>query len=95
MILEKIKPQGGEATEKPSYTAKDYSSGADVRWCPGCGDYSILANVQRVMPDLGVPREDVVFGSGIGCGSGSGAGKGSGVTSGTSGVSGSPATSST
>ena len=48
---------------------KDFVSDQDVRWCPGCGDYSILANVQRVMPDLGVPREDVIFVSGIGCSS--------------------------
>ena len=48
---------------------KDWVSDQDVRWCPGCGDYSILANVQRVMPDLGVPRENVVFVSGIGCSS--------------------------
>jgi len=48
---------------------KDFVSDQDVRWCPGCGDYSILANVQRVMPDLGVPRENVVFVSGIGCSS--------------------------
>ena len=48
---------------------KDFVSDQDVRWCPGCGDYSILANVQRVMPDLGVPRENVMFVSGIGCSS--------------------------
>ncbi|MDJ0849187.1 MAG: 2-oxoacid:ferredoxin oxidoreductase subunit beta [Myxococcota bacterium] len=48
---------------------KDFSSDQDVRWCPGCGDYSILANVQRVMPELGVPRENFVFVSGIGCSS--------------------------
>jgi len=48
---------------------KDFVSDQEVRWCPGCGDYSILANVQRVMPDLGVPRENVVFVSGIGCSS--------------------------
>ena len=40
-----------------------------MRWCPGCGDYSILAQTQRVMPDLGVPRENIVFISGIGCSS--------------------------
>ena len=40
-----------------------------MRWCPGCGDYSILANVQKVMPELGVARENVVFVSGIGCSS--------------------------
>jgi len=48
---------------------RDFSSEQDVRWCPGCGDYSILANVQRVMPELGVPRENFVFVSGIGCSS--------------------------
>jgi 2-oxoglutarate ferredoxin oxidoreductase subunit beta len=56
-----------EAAAKVS--RKDFVSDQDVRWCPGCGDYSILANVQRVMPDLGVPRENVVFVSGIGCSS--------------------------
>ncbi len=50
-------------------TRKDFVSDQDVRWCPGCGDYSILANVQKVMPELGVPRENVVFVSGIGCSS--------------------------
>ncbi|MBW2268191.1 MAG: 2-oxoacid:ferredoxin oxidoreductase subunit beta [Deltaproteobacteria bacterium] len=50
-------------------TQKDFSSDQDVRWCPGCGDYSILANVQRVMPELGVRRENFVFVSGIGCSS--------------------------
>ena len=49
--------------------SKDFVTDQDVRWCPGCGDYSVLANVQRVMPDLGVPRENVVFVSGIGCSS--------------------------
>jgi 2-oxoglutarate/2-oxoacid ferredoxin oxidoreductase subunit beta len=48
---------------------KDFVTDQDVRWCPGCGDYSILANVQKVMPELGVPRENVVFVSGIGCSS--------------------------
>jgi len=50
-------------------TRKDFTSDQDVRWCPGCGDYSILANLQRVMPELDVPRENVVFVSGIGCSS--------------------------
>jgi 2-oxoglutarate ferredoxin oxidoreductase subunit beta len=53
----------------PALSRKDFQSDQDVRWCPGCGDYSILANVQRLMPDLGVPRENVVFVSGIGCSS--------------------------
>ncbi|MCU0668453.1 MAG: 2-oxoacid:ferredoxin oxidoreductase subunit beta [Myxococcota bacterium] len=48
---------------------KDFESDQEVRWCPGCGDYSVLANVQRVMPELGLPRENFVFVSGIGCSS--------------------------
>ena len=48
-------------------TRKDWSSDQEVRWCPGCGDYSILAAVQMLMPDLGVRRESTVFLSGIGC----------------------------
>ena len=40
---------------------KDFVSDQDVRWCPGCGDYSILANVQRVMPEFGIPRENFAF----------------------------------
>lgn len=51
------------------YTAKDFSSDQDVRWCPGCGDYSILAQVQRVMPELNIPKHNLVFVSGIGCSS--------------------------
>lgn len=50
-------------------TRKDFVSDQDVRWCPGCGDYSILAQVQKVMPDLGIPKEKIVFVSGIGCSS--------------------------
>ena len=50
-------------------TRKDFVSDQDVRWCPGCGDYAILAQVQKVMPELGVPRENIVFISGIGCSS--------------------------
>ena len=51
---------------EPVLSRKDFVSDQDVRWCPGCGDYSILANIQRVMPELGHPRENVVFVSGIG-----------------------------
>jgi len=47
----------------------DFISDQEVRWCPGCGDYAILNNVQKVMPELGIPREKVVFVSGIGCSS--------------------------
>lgn len=50
-------------------TAKDFSTDQEVRWCPGCGDYSILAQVQKVMPTLGVPKEKIVIVSGIGCSS--------------------------
>ncbi len=50
-------------------TRKDFVSDQEVRWCPGCGDYSILAQTQRVLPDLGIPRENFVFISGIGCSS--------------------------
>ena len=49
--------------------AKDFSSDQDVRWCPGCGDYAILKSVQKVMPDTGVAKENIVFVSGIGCSS--------------------------
>ena len=48
-------------------TRKDFVSDQEVRWCPGCGDYSILAQTQKVMPDFGVPKENIVFISGIGC----------------------------
>src|ERR1700728_4127638 len=49
--------------------AKDFKSDQEVRWCPGCGDYAILAAFQSFLPDLGVPRENVVVISGIGCSS--------------------------
>jgi 2-oxoglutarate ferredoxin oxidoreductase subunit beta len=54
---------------KPPLTAKDFSTDQEVRWCPGCGDYSILAQVQKIMPGLGIPRENIVIISGIGCSS--------------------------
>ena len=50
-------------------TKKDYTSDQEVRWCPGCGDYAILATMQAFMPELGLRRENVVFISGIGCSS--------------------------
>lgn len=50
-------------------TKKDFTSDQEVRWCPGCGDYSILAAVQSFLPELGLPRENIVFISGIGCSS--------------------------
>ncbi len=57
------------ALELPQLTPQDFASDQDVRWCPGCGDYSILAQMKKVMPTLGIPRENIVFISGIGCSS--------------------------
>jgi 2-oxoglutarate ferredoxin oxidoreductase subunit beta len=54
-------------TTVPVTTKKDWSSDQEVRWCPGCGDYSILSAMQLLMPELGVRRENTVFVSGIGC----------------------------
>jgi len=48
-------------------TKKDFASDQEVRWCPGCGDYAILSSVQSVFPELGIPRENFVVVSGIGC----------------------------
>ena len=50
-------------------TLKDFASDQEVRWCPGCGDYAILKTIQKLMPELGRPRENHVFVSGIGCSS--------------------------
>src|SRR3954471_15780465 len=61
--LFQIAPPPGEMTKK------DFVSNQEVRWCPGCGDYAILNNVQKVLPTLGIPREKMVFVSGIGCSS--------------------------
>ena len=55
----------------PKYERKDFVAREDVRWCPGCGDYAVLSQVQRVMPEicerLQLRRENIVFVSGIGC----------------------------
>ena len=70
MKQEKLKTELLNCTmENKVYTAKDFSSDQEVRWCPGCGDYSILKQVQSVMPEINVPKEDIVFISGIGCSS--------------------------
>jgi 2-oxoglutarate ferredoxin oxidoreductase subunit beta len=55
--------------EELKMTPKDFVTDQDIRWCPGCGDYSILKQVQTVMPELGLARENIVFISGIGCSS--------------------------
>src|SRR6185295_14373513 len=54
---------------KLKLSKKDLESDQDVRWCPGCGDYAILATVQRTLAQLGIKRENTVFISGIGCSS--------------------------
>lgn len=56
-------------TEEKKLNAKDFATDQDVRWCPGCGDYSILKQVQSIMPEIGKKKEDIVFISGIGCSS--------------------------
>jgi 2-oxoglutarate ferredoxin oxidoreductase subunit beta len=60
---------GSTATAEIKLDRKDFISDQEPRWCPGCGDYSILAQVQKVVPALGIPREKFVFVSGIGCSS--------------------------
>ncbi len=57
------------ATETPALTRKDFASPVAIRWCPGCGDYSILTAIQGVLPTLGIAREKFAFISGIGCSS--------------------------
>jgi 2-oxoglutarate ferredoxin oxidoreductase subunit beta len=65
--------QGRGVTESSppvgTLSRKDFESDQDIRWCPGCGDYAILSAVQAIMPELGIPREKIVFISGIGCSS--------------------------
>ena len=63
-----LPPSAGKpVARRPS--RKQFASDQDVRWCPGCGDYAILATVQRMLPKLNIPRENLVFISGIGCSS--------------------------
>nr|WP_228266694.1 2-oxoacid:ferredoxin oxidoreductase subunit beta [Ornithinimicrobium ciconiae] len=68
------RPSGTQAVPSlpegaPKQTKKDFTSDQEVRWCPGCGDYAVLAAVQGFLPDLGLKRENIVFISGIGCSS--------------------------
>jgi 2-oxoglutarate ferredoxin oxidoreductase subunit beta len=58
-----------DSNGRPALKAKDFKTDQEVRWCPGCGDYAILAAVQGFMPELGIGREKIVFVSGIGCSS--------------------------
>jgi 2-oxoglutarate ferredoxin oxidoreductase subunit beta len=64
-----VSAPSSETSSLIQLTPKDFASDQEVRWCPGCGDYSILAQVKKVMPLLGVARENMVFVSGIGCAS--------------------------
>ena len=57
------------ATNGEVLTAKDFATDQEIRWCPGCGDYSILKQVHTILPQLGLKQEDIVFISGIGCSS--------------------------
>ena len=59
----------GSEPPRAQLTKKDFQSGQEVKWCPGCGAYGILGQVQSVLPRLGIPREKFVFVSGIGCSS--------------------------
>ena len=59
----------GVPTSDEPQNRKEYTSDQEVRWCPGCGDYAVLAAVQGFLPDLGLRRENIVFVSGIGCSS--------------------------
>ena len=63
-------PHNGSDPAQPvelPLTKADFSSDQETRWCPGCGDYAVLASVQGFMPELGVPPEKIVFVTGIGC----------------------------
>jgi 2-oxoglutarate ferredoxin oxidoreductase subunit beta len=57
------------STALPVLNAESFTSDQDIRWCPGCGDYSILAQMKKVLPEIGIPPEKTVFISGIGCSS--------------------------
>ena len=57
----------GNGADPQALTKKDFSSDQETRWCPGCGDYAILATVQQFLPELGLPPEKIVFVAGIGC----------------------------
>ena len=59
----------GIPTAETPMSRKDFASDQEVRWCPGCGDYIVLAAVQSFLPTLGLRRENIVFVSGIGCSS--------------------------
>ena len=57
------------STDTETLKRQDFISDQDVRWCPGCGDYAILSQIQKVFPGLGIPKEKILIVSGIGCSS--------------------------
>jgi len=63
------KSESDQTQHNGGLTSKDFASGQEVRWCPGCGDYSILKQMQTVLPQFGIDKENIVFISGIGCSS--------------------------
>ncbi len=63
------KPDNGMGQNNGGLSPKDFVSGQEVRWCPGCGDYSILKQMQTILPQVGIEKKDIVFISGIGCSS--------------------------
>lgn len=69
LIDEFVKENAADLNALPDLKGKDFASDQDVRWCPGCGDYTILKQVQNAMPELGIAKKDIVFISGIGCSS--------------------------
>ncbi len=66
-MTDQVSSDGSTTMELPVYKAKDFTTDQDVRWCPGCGDYAVLAAVRKTLPKLGRRKEDYVFVSGIGC----------------------------
>jgi 2-oxoglutarate ferredoxin oxidoreductase subunit beta len=60
-------PESGNGGAPETLTKADFQSDQETRWCPGCGDYAVLAAVQQFMPELGIPPERIVFITGIGC----------------------------
>ncbi len=64
-----VASNGNLLEDLPILTRKDFVTDQEVRWCPGCGDYAILAQMQKILPELKVPKENIVFISGIGCSS--------------------------